>query len=171
MSLNIHPLIVHFPIAFLVVYSLIKIIPVRKWFPGIAWLDIQKILILVGVLGAFAAGTTGEIASEMIGVNHDLLEAHELFANMTTWLYSILLLSEFLPLINVNFSQRLQEIKIHSYTLLLERFISNKALGVLLALAALIAVSCTGMLGGVIVYGPSLDPLAPVLLNILGINL
>jgi hypothetical protein len=74
-------------------------------------------------------------------------------------------------LINVKFSQRLQEIKIHSYTLLLERFISNKALGVVLALAALIAVSCTGMLGGVIVYGPSLDPLAPVLLNILGINL
>ncbi|MEK7588321.1 MAG: DUF2231 domain-containing protein [Patescibacteria group bacterium] len=171
MSLNIHPIIVHFPIAFLFVYSFVKILPLHKWLPNVAWLDIQKILVTVGVLGAFVASSTGEIASELVQVNHDLIEAHELFAGITTWLYVILLISEFLPWINLKFIEKLQQYKIYNLSLILEKFISNKTLGILLAFCALVAVVCTGMLGGVIVYGPTLDPLAPILLNILGINL
>ena len=55
MTYNIHPLFVHFPIAFLFIYSLIKIVPVKKWLPKVSWKDIERVLLVVGVLGAFAA--------------------------------------------------------------------------------------------------------------------
>jgi hypothetical protein len=46
MNYNIHPLLVHFPVAFLAIYSLIKIIPVSKWFPHISWKHIEITLFI-----------------------------------------------------------------------------------------------------------------------------
>ena len=77
MTYNIHPLFVHFPIALLFVYSIIKILPLQKWLPNVAWKHIERVLLLVGVLGAFAALSTGEIAEHLTRPNHDLVETHQ----------------------------------------------------------------------------------------------
>lgn len=47
--------------------------------------------------------------------------------------------------------------------------IQNKLFRVLLALFGFIAIFVTGLLGGVLVYGPTADPLAPYVLKILGL--
>lgn len=53
----------------------------------------------------------------------------------------------------------------------LEKLLGNQILSVCLAIVALIAIALTGLLGGVMVYGVSADPVAPMVLKLLGITL
>ena len=79
MQYNIHPIIVHFPIAMLFLYSIIKVLPFKKWFPNVSWKHIEIVLLLVGVVSAFTASSTGEIAEELVRPNEDVLGAHQFF--------------------------------------------------------------------------------------------
>ncbi len=154
MTYNIHPIIVHFPIALLVLYSIIKILPLSKLIPRVAWKDIERILLVLGIVGAFAAMFTGGIAEELVQPNKELVEMHGMFAFISIVLYGVLLLVEIIGIFKTKFLT-----------------ISNGVLSKILALCGLLAISITGMLGGIMVYGLSSDPLAPLLLNLLNIHL
>lgn len=172
MTYNLHPLFVHFPIALLFIYSIIKILPFQKWFPKVFWKDIERVLLLIGVLGAFVALSTGEIAEELVRANHSLVEMHSAFASVATWLYSALLIGEIATIINARnftYSKTLQFIS--SLLKFIEKILNNQTFVKILAVLALIAISVTGLLGGVIVYGPSADPFANIVLKILNIQL
>jgi hypothetical protein len=56
-------------------------------------------------------------------------------------------------------------------TLLLkvENLLTNRTLTLILAIVGVVAISLTGLLGGVMIYGTSADPLAPFILKILGL--
>ncbi len=170
MNYNIHPIFVHFPIAFLLLYSLLKILPFRKWFPAVAWKEIQRVLLLAGVLGSFAATSTGEIAEHLTNQNHQLVETHAFFAVVSTWLYGALLLGEALSLFNSRFIKN--PMATGAKLLIgIEKILTNQALAVFLAIAGAIAILMTGLLGGVMVYGTTADPLAGIVLKMLGISL
>ena len=94
MTYNIHPIFVHIPIAFLAVYSIVTIIPFHKFLPRIMWRDVRLIILIAGVIGAFFALGTGELAEHLVKPNHNIVETHALFASLSTWLYAILLLGE-----------------------------------------------------------------------------
>ncbi|MCR4311379.1 MAG: hypothetical protein NUV54_02320 [Candidatus Taylorbacteria bacterium] len=51
MTYNLHPIVVRFPIALLVLYSIIKVLPLFKWFPSVSWKHIELALPVFGVLG------------------------------------------------------------------------------------------------------------------------
>ncbi len=163
MTYNIHPLFVHFPIALLFVYSVIKILPLRKWFPKISWRDIERVLLVVGVLGAFAALVTGDTAEHLVHPNRQLVQTHENFADLATFLYGALLLGELASFINERFPSR--------FLKFIERIFCNRGFSFVLALLALVAISLTGLLGGIMVYGKTADPFAQTILNLLGINI
>ncbi len=169
MTYNIHPLFVHFPIAFLVVYSVIKFLPVEKWITSISWRPIQRLLLVVGVLGAFVSNTTGEMAEHLVKADHDLVEMHAFFAGASTWIYGILLMGEILFLLNRYFVTKNIQTPINKILISIEKIINQNILSKTLALFGLIAISITGLLGGVIVYGVSADPIAPFVLRLLGL--
>ncbi len=172
MNYNIHPIIVHFPIAFLFIYSFIKIVPFSKWFPEVSWKHIERSLLLIGVLGAFAALSTGEIAEQLVNPNHQLVEMHSTFADISVWIYGILLLGEIISIINQNYiSHFLQYTKVVKFLAQIEKLISNNILSKILAFFGFIAIFVTGLLGGVMVFGLSADPIAKFVLIILGINI
>ncbi len=158
MNLNVHPIFVHFPIAMLVVYSIIKILPMRRFFPNVSWREIENALLVVGVFGSFAAIFTGLIAKGIVKPREELVKMHELFAISTATIYSVLLISEALYFFKKN--QRVNSIY---------RIVTAPTISRILAILGLIAVVTTGLLGGVIVYGTSMDPLAPFVLRLLGI--
>lgn len=170
MTYNIHPIIVHFPIALLFLYSIIKILPLVKWFPQVAWRQTERILLVFGVLGAFIANTTGEVAEHLARPNHDLVEMHALFASASTWIYGLLLSGELLSILIPFMSTKISLPKTMNYLGLIEKILTQKLLSKVLAFFGLIAISITGMLGGVMVYGLSADPLAKIVLKILGLN-
>lgn len=166
---NIHPIFVHFPIALLFLYSAIKILPLKKWMPSVAWHDIERVLLLGGVLGAFAALATGDTAEHLVHPNRQLVNMHSSFGALSTWIYGVLLAGEIAAIFNKKYGARVGSLG--ALLRMIEQVFCNKAFSVFLALAGLIAISITGMLGGVIAYGTTADPLAPFVLKILGIHL
>ncbi|MBP9714963.1 MAG: hypothetical protein KBD52_00525 [Candidatus Pacebacteria bacterium] len=168
---NIHPIIVHFPIAFLFIYSVIKILPFSKWMPSVSWKQIERVILLVGFLGALAANSTGEIAEDLVRPNHQLVEAHSFFAGASILFYGLILLGEILTLLIPFMIQKLNIVPLIKLFTFFEKLLTNKALVLLLAFLGIISISITGMLGGVMVYGLSADPLAPIILKMLGITL
>lgn len=163
MSYNIHPIFVHFPIAMLFLYSIIKVLPFKKWFPAVAWRQIERALLVVGVLGAFAALATGDTAEHLLQPrpNRQLVEMHSTFGALATWIYGALLLGEIAAMSKIK----------NSFVLFVERVLCNPFFSGVLAALGFIAIAITGMLGGVIAYGLTADPIAPILLKLLGISL
>lgn len=171
MTYNIHPILVHFPIAFLFIYSIIKVLPFDKWFPNISWKNIRSILLFIGVLGACVSLITGDLAREMVNPNTGLVHMHSTFAYLSTWLYGALLLGEIVSVIKSKYSSVIQSEQIKALLTFLENILRDGLFSKLLALLGIISISITGMLGGVMVYGLSADPFAGIVLKILGINL
>ncbi len=170
MQYNIHPIFVHFPIAFLFSYSLIAIFPFNKWFPKIAWRQIKTVLLFAGVLGAFAANITGEVAEHIVRPDHKLVETHATFALMSVWIYGLLLFGELLTILS---SVVIPKYNIRAFDSLMSpihKLLTSNIVVKLLAVAGLVAISVTGLLGGVMVYGVSADPVAGLVLKILGLT-
>ncbi|MBP6908291.1 MAG: hypothetical protein KBB75_00510 [Candidatus Pacebacteria bacterium] len=169
MTYNIHPLFVHFPIAFLLLYSLIRILPFERLIPSLSWRHIQQVLLLAGILGAFLSNTTGELAEHLVRPEEALVEMHAFFALASTWIYGLLLGGEILFILNPYLSKKLPLGSISTLLIKIEKLLTNRTLTLVLALLGVVAISLTGLLGGVMVYGTSADPLAPVILKILGL--
>lgn len=170
MTYNIHPIFVHFPIALLVVYSVIKIIPFERWLPQIAWRHIERVLLFLGVIGAFVANITGETAEHIAKADRALVNMHSSFATWTIFLYGLLLFGEIVRLINLKIIKPDSNTSLVKILLSIERILLHSVLSRVIAFAALITITITGLLGGVIVYGTSADPFAPFILNLLNIN-
>ncbi len=171
MSYNIHPLVVHFPIALLFVYSLIKIVPFDKWFPKVAWKDIERVLLVVGVLGAFVALATGDAAKHAFHPNRQLVGMHSNFAVLATFLYALLLGGEILAMINPWIVKKMGKGWFTDLLSFFEKLLTNKIFAKIVAFLALIAISVTGLLGGVMVYGVGADPVAGAVVKMLGLTL
>lgn len=159
---DIHPIIVHFPIAFLTIYALFELIRVKKLVNNQSFFYIKFTLLLVGTLGAFFALTTGEIAEEgLSGTARNIAHVHSTWANFTTFIFALLSVAYLIrwiyilgildksKLLNNKFSLKL--IELDSY------FLRSWLIGIL-AFIGLIALLITGALGGSIVYGSDVDP-------------
>lgn len=169
---NLHPIFVHFPIALLFVYSIIKLLPFKKWFPNVAWRDIERLLLLVGIGGAYLALSTGEQAADLTRPNESLVEAHEFFANFTTRMYLLVLVGEIASFLNNKSYDFISKINsLPKILIWIEKILTNQNLVKVLVLLGFISLFITGVLGGVMVYGTTADPLAPFILKILNINL
>lgn len=171
MNYNIHPIFVHFPIALLFVYSLIKILPLKRWIASVVWKDIERIFLLSGVIGAFLGLATGESAEHLMRPNHQLVEMHSTFATLSTWIYGLLLAGEILAIGIPWISKNVQFPKLFGFIARIKDILMNPFVSMALAIVGLIAISITGMLGGIITYGVTADPIAPLLLKVLGIAL
>lgn len=170
MQYNLHPIFVHFPIAFLFLYSLIKLIPLSRWIPSVAWRDIERVLLVCGAVGLFFATSTGEMADSLIKVDHSVKEAHEVSANITGWMYGLLLAGEVIAFLNKGLIQKIRIVEISKLLTFLEKVFLNKFISNTLVILGFLALFITGLLGGAMVYGESADPLVPIVFKILGIS-
>ena len=170
MTYNIHPLFVHFPIALLLLYSAIKILPLHKWLPSVAWKHLERVLLITGVLSAMVASSTGEVAEHLVRPDHDLVEMHALFASASTWFYGLLLVGEVLYFINPKITTRFGSSYVTKLLGFVQKVLTNRAVTLILAILGLLAISVTGLLGGVMVYGVTADPLTSIVVDILGIS-
>jgi uncharacterized membrane protein len=137
---HLHPKIVHFPIAFLLVYVLLELIGVisgKDFFSKCAHL-----FLFLGVLGALAAVLTGNQASDVArawkkagaSIPLDLIHKHSDYATFTLWYFTGLLVLRTMLVIKKKFKGYLK------YVILVLAFI-----GAML-------VYETGELGGKLVY-------------------
>jgi|ERR1035437_1356009 uncharacterized membrane protein len=163
---NLHPILVHFPIALLSVYAVLECLRFKKLNASPAWFPIKAFLAIVGTLtscAAFATGPGGNMAKAWAGFVkgqiRPLIEMHSTFAGITVFLFSILSLSYIIILLGKKY-------KLPDFVLKIGTYIQKPYMLVLLAVLGLIAVIVTGSLGGAIVYGPDIDPAVSVIYHL-----
>lgn len=172
--MNIHPIFVHFPVAFLTLYAVLEILRFKVLLKQSFWFYLKAVLVIVGVLGAAAALATGDLASEILLKQHrelhDLVEMHETFAGLTfvTFLvlasgYAILWVKQynFAWLSRENFIGKAWKVKMY-----FGHLIAETPLVWILALVGLVSITITGALGGSIVYGHLGDPFTSFVYNL-----
>jgi len=93
---------------------------------------------------------------------------HEWFAGASNFVYSVLLASEIWSWLETTVKRLKVEI-LSKLIKFIGNLITHKLTTVLLSILGLVCISITGMLGGIMVYGVSADPLAGPLLKLLGL--
>jgi uncharacterized membrane protein len=87
---HIHPKIVHFPIAFLMIYPIMEFLALvtKKEF----YSKVARLFLFIGTLGAFFAVFTGNQAFSIIKdwskTSSAIFESHQTYANITMWFFS-----------------------------------------------------------------------------------
>jgi len=140
---SLHPKIIHFPIALFIVYTFLEasgFLLKKEVFTKAAF-----IVLILGMIGAFAAVLTGHQAEEVWKnwntISKPMLEEHETFATITLWYFFGLLILRTFYVINVEIKNKFRE---HTKKMLLGF--------VILALAGCFFIYKTGEYGGKMVY-------------------
>jgi hypothetical protein len=164
--MNFHPIIVHFPVALLSVYSVLELVRFKKVLEQTYWFYIKALFVIFGSLGTVAALLTGDIAAEAI--RHDatlrpVVSMHENFADITTIIFGVLAVCYLISWVQrsgiLHFEVGSVWEKLWNLLLKIKHLVIETPLVIPLALAGLISVTITGSLGGFMVYGENLDPM------------
>lgn len=151
---NIHPVLVHFPIALLIVYAVLELISFKKLRDNL--FTTKTILVILGTISIFAAKQAGEVARlayEDLKILK-IITLHESFANLSLIIFSLIFISYIVQL-----AQKAKPKLFKSKTGKLFHLVSsNPFILITLAVLGLIFVNLTGALGGMIVWGPQNDP-------------
>ncbi len=156
--MNIHPLLVHFPIAFFVIYSIFELIPLKKVKKQPFWFYIKAILVSFGLIGAFLAGITGKLAESSFPELRQLINLHSTVNELASAVFGLIV---FAYLISWMKRSKFSFSKLGSLSkliLLYENVILETPLIYLLVITGLVLISIGGALGGAIVYGSDFDP-------------
>ncbi|MFA5954046.1 MAG: hypothetical protein WC817_00730 [Patescibacteria group bacterium] len=181
-SIFFHPLVVHFPIALLTVYSVMELVRWRHLTALPFWHGTKAVLVILGSLATFVALESGEEAAEAFSGGAALrrvIVLHSTWANVTAWIYGIIAVLYLLTLLQEHgylaaFLERLRG-RYQTASEILRKvaaFATRVSRGlwmVPLSLAGLIAVTITGALGGSMVYGPTADPVIAFVYNLFGL--
>jgi hypothetical protein len=135
---------------------------------------VKATLSIVGLVTATLASQFGESAESLHGLRgNKLVELHSNFADLSTVIFGFIAFAYIVAWIEkTGFISRFQEKFIITIWTLFKRisnFILNPQISVILALLGLVAISITGGLGGVIVFGRDFDPLMNPVLNFFGL--
>jgi uncharacterized membrane protein len=172
MNFDIHPIIVHFPIALLTIYSVIEVLRFKKLNNLPYLFYVKAVLLIVGFLGAEIALATGEVAQHLLKSPslRTLIHTHSTYAGIATFIFGVLAVIYLIlwvsktecwskALLKQGTGVILQ--KIQSVAELLYKNIVP-----ICAVLGLIAITITGALGGAIVYGKDIDPIVTFFYNL-----
>jgi uncharacterized membrane protein len=137
---NLHPKIVHFPVALLVAYSFLEILGILIKKESIS--QTAYVLLLLGVIGAIAAVLTGNQADEVAKMwfgrfkfnTAGLISLHETYATISLFIFTGIL-------------------ALRTYLIIKKKFNTKiKYLFIFLAIIGFYFIIETGMIGGELVY-------------------
>lgn len=153
--MNIHPIVVHFPIALLVIYGVCELIRFKIISEKPYWFYIKAFLSIVGILGAFVAYQAGEAIEHKFEAEYGaVMRMHANFARISIVIFGILAVSYFVAWVN--------RVKSPSWWLWklatrIQLLVLETPIVILLAILGLATISITGALGASIAHGPDSD--------------
>ena len=171
--MNIHPIFVHFPIAFLTLYSFLELarFKVLSQRPFVFYMKAS--LVILGAGAAWVTRLTGQLAAELVKDDiyiRPILQMHKNFSFLTAVIFSTLAFGYLILWLNrENVLLNLKQKPIWQKLFKLAGFLADSKLTIGLALLGFICLTITGGLGGRMVFGPDADPfIKPVLDWLLG---
>lgn len=172
--MNIHPFLVHFPIALFTLYTLFELIRFRVVIRQAYWFYVKGTLVIVGAAAAFLTIPTGEIAEKLLEDKPELLpliETHAMFAGATTVLLSLIALGYVVAWVNTNalfdFSKCPTLAKGWRLLTRLQKCLGKPWVAIILAMIGLVLVLFTGALGSAIIHGVDSDIFVATIYNLL----
>lgn len=135
------------------------------------WFYIKAVLVIVGSASTIPALFSGKLIEHGFRDRAQLVQTHSFWAELTTVIFGIIALSYFIEFLAIN---NLFGIKLKGFMESIWLFKQKIAKTILttkfilpLAFLGLISAVVTGALGGIIVYGPSLDPFTEFIYHLL----
>lgn len=168
--MDLHPIFVHFPIALLVVYGFMELIRFKKLTDNESWNYAKAGIVIVGIIFAFIALSSGEGAEEAIEatnnqLNLEITEVHSTFAGIATTIFLISAIGYLIWIINQLWLSKNYN-KYWKFALKIQSMILSKYIIIPIAILGIVAMVITGALGGIIVYGTGKDPLADIIYHL-----
>ncbi|HCC83233.1 TPA: hypothetical protein DEP96_00090 [Candidatus Uhrbacteria bacterium] len=151
--MDLHPILVHFPIALLSVYAVVEVVRWPKLVRTNWWFPLKSALVIIGSAASvvtFFSGWLLEQAAEQNGMVPRVMEMHGNFALYTAAVFGVLALAHVVVLLKKYFNEQIMRIA---------ESILQPLVAIPLAILGLLLITITGSLGGAMVYGPDVDPL------------
>lgn len=174
MALNLHPAVVHFPVALVTLYGLLMTFTPPFLRRRVSWFPIVSFLIIVGAMGSIVSYLTGLIIEpDFSGPAYGaLVETHEAWATATlilSLLFAVLhvIVLFHRPAEDATLSAVRSGPRLFLY-MLAYRF-THLPLSFLVGLSLLLTITVTGALGGAIAYGKTADPMVELVVRLLGL--
>lgn len=158
---NLHPIIVHFPIALLTVYAGLELLK-SSFIEKLEYLFyIKGFMVIIGAIGstfAIASGlyTYGGLPNDPISI------AHSWWAYTTAFLFGTL---AFVYAVEWYYRERKNK-NMNGVFKTVHKFLYRPDVLFMMALAGIISVTVTGALGGLMVHGPENDPMTKLLFEV-----
>ena len=135
--MDFHPLVIHYPIAFLTVYAVFELLRF-KWLTGLpCWFNIKVAILIIGEISAIAT-LLAAVASDALSIESALADMYKLFMFITAIVFGIIAI-------------------LYGYKR------TNTFILIPLAVVGLFFIVVAGGLFGATVYGTQFDPyLAPI---------
>ncbi len=171
MNNNIHPLLVHFPLAFLGLYAILEIARFRILTRQQWYVPAKMLLVFVGALATYPTVAAGAfIAGKLKGHGLDhVINTHATFALTTVVIFNLIALAYVVSAINRTQRETGPAFLQSSFWRVLthiQKLITDTSVVLVLALLGLGTLTITGALGGTIVYGPDFEPLASIIYHL-----
>ena len=170
--MNLHPILVHFPIALFTLYALLECARFKKLQEQAYYFYLKAFLVITGSLASSAAYITGDMQKDQLPADaaiRPIVEFHSTWALATITIFAVIALAYLIAWLNrQNVFTSIQNQTFRRITSAAHAFTQGWII-VPLALAGLISVTITGALGGSIVYGPNIDPVASFIYRLFGL--
>ncbi len=173
MQINLHPILVHFPIALLTLYAILELIRIKRIQSLPYWFYLKAILAIVGSVGAVITIQSGEMIQNEFADVGKVLQVHALWANIATDVflvigcaYAVAWLNQ-IPTVNSWLLTKPVLKPLWAALSKLSRVLTQTWLAFFIALFGLVAITITGALGGAIVHGKNIDPIVAFIYKLL----
>lgn len=163
--MNIHPAIVHFPIALLTLYAIFECLRFRKLIESREWFYVKSAFLFLGGLGALAAAATGDFGKQLYPAARAIIRVHENFAELTIAIFGILALiymGKFIDSLWGNYLRNSSYSSTWKSIMKINKKLFSAPVLTPLAIIGLLALTITGALGGSVVYGVMSDPFTQI---------
>lgn len=167
--MNLHPIIVHFPIACLILYSWIELTSIFSWRVRTNLSSTKYFLLLIGIIGTFSALASGEVAQQSFGQS-DLIHTHEEFwerSHLTYIIIGCFYLAKFIinKRIFINYWTKREKSHLSWFITFVDSTISRYIIACI-SLIGIVLLSITGALGWAISHGQDTDPIVQAVYSI-----